>query len=96
MAIPHAVFAELTQSVVTITTLENAVAFDACDKKPVDIICTVLGADQVGVEVLGEVGHERGGRQQLRLQLRVRVRVTVTVTVRVRGSSSACNRATWE
>ena len=56
----------------------------------------VLGADQVGVEVLGEVGHERGGRQQLRLQLRVRVRVTVTVTVRVRGSSSACNRATWE
>ena len=47
MAIPHAVFAELTQSVVTITTLENAVAFDACDKKPVDIICTVLGADQV-------------------------------------------------
>ena len=45
----------------------------------------VLGADQVGVEVLGEVGHERGGRQQLRLQLRVRVRVRVTVTVRVRG-----------
>ena len=39
MAIPHAVFAELTQSVVIITTLETAVAFDAHDKKPVDVIC---------------------------------------------------------
>ena len=33
MAIPHAVFAGLTQSSVIITTLERAVAFDAHDKK---------------------------------------------------------------
>ena len=46
MAIPHAVFAELKQSVVIITTLETAVAFDAHDKRPVDIICTILGPDQ--------------------------------------------------
>ena len=46
MAIPHAVFAGLTQSVVIITTLESAVAYDAHDKKPVDIICTILGSDQ--------------------------------------------------
>ena len=37
VAIPNAVFAELTQSVVTITTLETAVAFDVHDIKPVDI-----------------------------------------------------------
>ena len=46
MAIPYAVFAGLTQSVVIITTLERAVAFDAHDKKPVDIICTILGPNQ--------------------------------------------------
>ena len=33
MAIPHAVFAGLTPSVVIITTLERSVAFDAHDKK---------------------------------------------------------------
>ena len=33
MAIPHAVFAGLTQNVVIITTLERTVAFDANDKK---------------------------------------------------------------
>ena len=52
MAIPHAVFAELTQSVVIITTLETAVAFDAHDKKPVDIICTILGPDQADCDHL--------------------------------------------
>ena len=52
MAIPHAVFAELKQSVVIITTLETAVAFDAHDKKPVDIICTILGPDQADCDHL--------------------------------------------
>jgi PTS system nitrogen regulatory IIA component len=52
MAIPHAVFAELTQSVVIITTLERAVAFDAHDKKPVDIVCTILGPDQADCDHL--------------------------------------------
>ena len=52
MAIPHAVFAGLTQSVVIITTLERAVAFGAHDKKPVDIICTILGPDQADCDHL--------------------------------------------
>ena len=52
MAIPHAVFAELMQSVVIITTLETAVAFDARDKKPVDIVCTILGPDQADCDHL--------------------------------------------
>ena len=42
MAIPHAVFAELTHSVVIIVTLETAVAFDAHDGKPVDIVAQYL------------------------------------------------------
>ena len=52
VAIPHAVFANLTQSVVIITTLERAVAYDAHDKKPVDIICTILGPDQADCDHL--------------------------------------------
>ena len=52
MAIPHAVFAELTQSVVIITTIETAVAFDAHDKKPVDIVFTILGPDQADCDHL--------------------------------------------
>ena len=52
MAIPHAVFAGLTQSVVIITTLERAVAFDAHDNKPIDIICTILGSDRADCDHL--------------------------------------------
>ena len=52
MAIPHAVLAGLTQSVVIITTLERAVAFDTHDKKPVDIFCTILGPDQADCDHL--------------------------------------------
>ena len=52
IAIPHAVFAGLTQSVVIITTLERAVTFDARDKKPVDIIFTILGPDQADCDHL--------------------------------------------
>ena len=52
MAVPHAVFAELTQGVVIITTLKTAVAFDARDKKPVDIVCTILGSDQADYDHL--------------------------------------------
>ena len=39
MAVPHAVFAELAQSVVIITTLEVTIAFDAPDKNPVVCLC---------------------------------------------------------
>jgi len=46
MAIPHAVFAELKQSLVITTTLEKAVAFDTRNKKPVDIFGKILGPDQ--------------------------------------------------
>ena len=35
-----------------ITTLESAVAYDAHDKKPVDIICTILGPDQADCDHL--------------------------------------------
>ena len=52
VAIPHAVFTELKQSVVTITTIETAVAFDAHDKKPVDIVFTILGPDQADCDHL--------------------------------------------
>ena len=52
MAMPHAVFAGLTQSVVIITTLERAVAFDAHDNKPIDIICTILGSDRADCDHL--------------------------------------------
>ena len=52
MAIPHALFAELTQSVVITTTLKTAVAFDAHDKKPVNIVCTILGPDQADCDHL--------------------------------------------
>ena len=52
MAIPHAVFAELTQSVVIITTIETAVAYDAYDKEPVDIVLTILGSDQADCDHL--------------------------------------------
>ena len=51
-AIPHAVFAELTHSLVLIATIETAVAFDAHDKKPVDIILTILGPDQADCDHL--------------------------------------------
>ena len=47
VAIPHAVFAELSQSVVVITTLETAVYFEAYDKKPVDIVCTTWPDQQI-------------------------------------------------
>ena len=52
IAIPHAVFAELTRSVVIITTIETAVAFDAHDKKPVDLIFTILGPDRADCDHL--------------------------------------------
>ena len=52
VAIPHAVFAELSKSVVVITTLETAVYFDAYDKKPVDIVCTILGPNQANCDHL--------------------------------------------
>ena len=42
-AIPHAVFADLAHSVVIVSILKRPVDFDSQDKKPVDIICTVLG-----------------------------------------------------
>ena len=51
-AIPHAVFADLARSVVIISILEKPVDFDSYDKKPVDIICTILGPDQADCDHL--------------------------------------------
>ncbi|MGB2006463.1 MAG: PTS sugar transporter subunit IIA [Candidatus Puniceispirillaceae bacterium] len=51
-AIPHAVFADLAHSVVIISILEKPVDFDSNDKKPVDIICTILGPDQADCDHL--------------------------------------------
>ena len=45
-AIPHAVFTDLANSVVIISILDKPIDFDSNDKKPVDIICTILGPDQ--------------------------------------------------
>ena len=52
IAIPHAVFADLANSVVIISILEKPVGFDSHDKKPVDIICTILGPDQADCDHL--------------------------------------------
>ena len=52
-AIPHAVFADLAHSLVIISILEKPVDFDSHDKKkPVDIICTILGPDQADCDHL--------------------------------------------
>ena len=51
-AIPHAVFADLAQSVVIISILDKPIDFDANDKKPVDIIFTILGRDQADCDHL--------------------------------------------
>ena len=51
-AIPHAVFADLAQSVVIISILEKPINFDSNDKKPVDIIFTILGQDQADCDHL--------------------------------------------
>ena len=51
-AIPHAVFADLAQSVVIISILEKPINFDSNDKKPVDIIFTILGRDQADCDHL--------------------------------------------
>ena len=46
IAIPHAVFSDMTQSLVIITVLDKAIDFGAHDKNPVDIILTIIGSDQ--------------------------------------------------
>jgi PTS system nitrogen regulatory IIA component len=51
-AIPHAVFPDLAQSVVIISILEKPINFDSNDKKPVDIIFTILGQDQADCDHL--------------------------------------------
>lgn len=53
IAIPHAVFSELTKSLVTVTVLDKAIEFGAHDRNPVDIILTIIGSDQA------ERGHSK-------------------------------------
>ena len=43
IAIPHAVHQDLTRSVGIIAVLTSPVDFDAQDRKPVDIVCLVIG-----------------------------------------------------
>jgi PTS system nitrogen regulatory IIA component len=45
IAIPHAVFTQMSRSVVIMTILEESVSFDA-RHKPIDIVCTILGPKQ--------------------------------------------------
>ena len=52
IAIPHAVFTELKNSVVILTILNNAIAFESHDKKPVDIVFTILGHEQTDCDNL--------------------------------------------
>ena len=43
IAIPHAVHHDLTRSMGIITVLTKPVDFDSQDRKPVDIVCLVIG-----------------------------------------------------
>ena len=43
IAIPHAVHGELTRTIGIIAVLATPIDFDAADKKPVDIVCLVIG-----------------------------------------------------
>ena len=43
VAIPHAVHQDLTRTMGIITILTSPVDFDAQDRKPVDIVCLVIG-----------------------------------------------------
>jgi len=52
IALPHAVFAEMPKSIVLVTILDKPVDFDARDKKPVDVICTILGPEQADCDHL--------------------------------------------
>lgn len=51
-AIPHAVLTNLTHSIVIMTILAEPVSFDARDKKPVDIVCTILGPERADCDHL--------------------------------------------
>lgn len=43
IAIPHAVHADLSRTIGIIAVLTTPVDFDSADKKPVDIVCLVIG-----------------------------------------------------
>ena len=52
IATPRVVLAELSKNVMIITTLETDVTFGAHDKKPVDVVCTILDPDQANCDHL--------------------------------------------
>jgi len=45
IAIPHIVHADLSQTIGLLAVLETPVDFDAPDRKPVDIVCLVIGPE---------------------------------------------------
>ena len=60
IAIPHAVHQDLTRTVGIIAVLTNPVDFDAQDRKPVDIVCLVIGpqnADNDHLKCLSSVAR---------------------------------------
>ena len=60
IAIPHAVHHDLTRTIGIIAVLTNPVDFDAQDRKPVDIVCLVIGpqnADSDHLKCLSSVAR---------------------------------------
>ena len=60
IAIPHAVHRDLTRTVGIIAVLTSPVDFDAQDRKPVDIVCLVIGpqnADNDHLKCLSSVAR---------------------------------------
>ena len=55
IALPHARIAGISKPYISITTLRGAIAFDAIDDRPVDIVCLILlpAAGPAGNDVLG-------------------------------------------
>ena len=72
IAIPHAVHGDLTRTIGIIAVLATPIDFDAADKKPVDIVCLVIGpqdADSDHLKCVSSVAKSLGDvavRNQLR------------------------------
>jgi len=72
IAIPHAVHDDLTRTIGIIAVLATPIDFDAADKKPVDIVCLVIGpqdADSDHLKCVSSVAKSLGDvavRNQLR------------------------------